>query len=113
MKFVNEKNKDAKFEEKKPDQLDIKEIKQPEVAKPEPKLFVVKPSVKAEKWEDGITTTLVNLRETANKNALILDTIKGGELVKISTSFFEDFKKVNYKGKIGFINKDYVRKVVK
>lgn len=114
MKFVTDKDevrnvsKHKNVELKKEnDQLDIEEIKQPEEVKTKSKPVIVK-----ETWNDMTPTTLVNLRKEPNMKSEVLTTVKGGETVKVSSSFLHnDFKKVTYKGKKGYINKKYLRKI--
>lgn len=111
-RFVNEKrNIDFSKEKTEKDNFGIVETKEPEVVKPkdpEP----IAPPAKKDKWVDGVTTTLVNFRSTSDKDSQIIDMIRGGELIKFSSSLiYGDFFKVEYKGKIGYVNKNYVRKV--
>lgn len=106
MKFVNEpmkvvgKGEKVEFNKKEKDQLDVKEIKQPEVAKP-----IRKP---AETWNEGTTLTLVNLREKPSGSAHIFDQILAGTIIKYNSVDVNGFNEVIYKGRHGYINKKYI-----
>lgn len=108
MKFVtnNDETKVVTKKEEK-DQLDIEEIKQPKKVKIEEKP-IIRP-VK-ETWKEMMPTTLVNLRKEPNMKSEILTTIKGGETVKVSSSFSHpEFNKVKFKNKDGYISKKYLK----
>ena len=91
------------------DKLGIEETKQPVEEKPVAKTIKV---TKEEEWLDATVKTLVNLRKQSNKIAEVLTTVKGGDIIKISSSFSHpEFEKVQYKGKEGYIVKEYVRKI--
>lgn len=95
--------------QKEKDQLDIKGIKPSKKEKKPADVTFVKAN---DKWLDAITTTLVNFRESNKPNSRILSVLRGGEVIKVSDSLiYGDYRKVNYKGRIGFINKDYVREI--
>lgn len=119
MKFVNEPIKDSitekeikefnnlqkELDKERSVQLGNKETKQPEEDK-------THKTSKEEKWVDGITTTLVNFRETNDPNGRIIDSIKGGEIVKISDLLiYGNFRKAKVGTKTGFINKNYVKEI--
>ena len=100
--------KEIEKEEKRQDQLGIEETKQPEKEKPIPKTV----KVTKDEWLDATVKTLVNLRKQPNKTAEVLATVKGGEIIKVSSSFSHpEFEKAQYKGKEGYIVKEYVRKI--
>lgn len=67
---------------------------------------------RSESWVDGITTTLVNLRENPDIKSRVLDQIRGGEIVKINASInLAGFKQVKYGTKEGYIKSEYVKEI--
>lgn len=89
--------------QKEKDQLDVKEIKQPEVAKP-----IRKP---AETWFDGIALTLVNLRESPSNSAYVFDQVVAGSVFRFNSVDVNGFNEVIYKGRHGYISKKYIKKI--
>lgn len=103
MKFVNDTPMLPKEEIdaliKDEDQLGIEETKQAD----EPK------QVKSGNEKDMVTMTLVNLREKPDKNAKVLGTIKGGEVVLAHTVSGNGYTRVKYKNEEGYVANKYLR----
>lgn len=110
MKFVNEEMKvvnpgDAIDLNPKKDQLDDV-VKQPV----EEKLIAPKPA--NDIWKDYTTKTLVNMRKQPNTSSEVVTTIRGGDIVKVSSSFSSPtFSKAKYGLKEGYIKTEFLREL--
>lgn len=86
------------------DQLGIEETKQVE----EPKPHTI--NVTKDAWNEKTVATLVHLRKSPDVNSESLTTIRGGDIIKVSSSFSHpSFEKVKYKNKDGYVKKSFVR----
>lgn len=98
--------KDVELEKQRQDQLGIKETKP--VEEPKPKTT----NLTKEDWVEKTVGTLVNLRKDPDTKSTPLTTIRGGEIIKVSSSFSHpSFEKVMYKNREGYVKKEYVRSI--